>query len=108
MQTPTDEGLDAATAPAAPATPAIPQTARERGENALRFAHYLLQQIDAPASLAFWPRRDQDAWMEVVGRPRIDAWVRAQGLSQALLDEKIRNAPIFADATVADDDEVGA
>ena len=51
----------------------IPTTGRERVQQALQVTGWMLQAIDAPKDLRYWPRRDREAWIEVVGRPRIQA-----------------------------------
>ena len=51
----------------------IPTTGRERVQQALQVTGWVLQAIDAPKDLRYWPRRDREAWIEVVGRPRIQA-----------------------------------
>lgn len=58
-------------------TSPIPQTKGDAVRHALQATGWVLQAIDAPKDLRYWPRRDRDAWIEVVGRPRIEAIMSA-------------------------------
>ena len=58
-------------APTASPAPLVPTTGRERVQQALQVTEWMLRIIDAPKDLRYWPRKDQKAWLEVVGRPRI-------------------------------------
>lgn len=49
-----------------------PET-RQRVQHALHVTGWMLTAIDAPKDLRYWPRKDREAWIEVVGRPRIQA-----------------------------------
>jgi len=44
---------------------------REAVKQALQVTGWMLQAIEAPKDLQYWPRRDREAWMDVVGRPRL-------------------------------------
>ena len=59
------------------AEPLVPTTGRERVRQALQVTEWMLQVIEAPKTLQRWPRKDREAWMAVVGRPRIRAVRRA-------------------------------
>jgi hypothetical protein len=60
----------------------IPTTGREKVRQALHVTGWMLKAIEAPKDLPYWPRRDRDAWFDVVGRPKLRAvmaGLQAQG-----------------------------
>lgn len=59
---------------------------REVVQQALHVTGWMLQAIEAPRDLQYWPRRDREAWFDVIGRPRLRevmAGLQAQGEAPA-------------------------
>jgi hypothetical protein len=51
--------------------PTFPTTRRERVQEALHVTGWMLQAIGAPKGIEYWPRRDREAWFDVIGRPKL-------------------------------------